>query len=235
MNYGGYFFEEVIDGYRTLSVEGREMMSVDIQTDDLAIGSVITSQSLPSRVLTVKYKLEVKDAEMILVEHRRLMSYLYKEKEVPIVFNDELDMTYYGRFTSSDTPPGDTYSYIGTFQILCESPFKYSKVHSTKKEVTQRIPYKVNPVKFVVKPIAGGNLTITDGEQTIVVENLVLNGASELELVYLDNSIRLLLNGINITKKLALTTAPESFYVYQGQKISCNNGTIEMYYREVWL
>ena len=65
MYYDGILFEGVIEGYQTLSVTGREMLSVGIESESIQIGSIITNQTLPSRTLTVKYKLEDKDPEQL--------------------------------------------------------------------------------------------------------------------------------------------------------------------------
>jgi len=96
MYYDGILLEDVIEGYQTLSVEGREMISVGIETESIQVGSIITNQTLPSRTLTVKYKLEDKDPEALQKKFDLLMWYLYKMKDVIVQFNDELDYTYHG-------------------------------------------------------------------------------------------------------------------------------------------
>ena len=117
MYYDSILLEGVIEGYQTLSVEGREMISVGIESESTQVGSIITNQTLPSRTLTVKYKLEDNDPEKLQKKFDLLMWYLYKTKDVPIQFNDELDYTYHGRFSSANSYAGDTNRIVSSFDI----------------------------------------------------------------------------------------------------------------------
>lgn len=58
MMYNGMYLEDLIDGYQTLTVEGREMLSVEVEQQEIQIGSIITNQKIPSRTLKITYKLE---------------------------------------------------------------------------------------------------------------------------------------------------------------------------------
>lgn len=44
MYYDGILLEGVIEGYQTLSVSGREMISVAIESQSVQVGSIITNQ-----------------------------------------------------------------------------------------------------------------------------------------------------------------------------------------------
>ncbi len=48
MMYDGMYLEDLIDGYQTLTVEGREMLSVEVEQQEIQIGSIITNQKIPS-------------------------------------------------------------------------------------------------------------------------------------------------------------------------------------------
>lgn len=80
MYYDNILLENVIEGYQTLSVEGREMISVGIESESIQVGSIITNQTLPSRTLTIKYKLEDRDPENLQKKFDLLMWYLYKKR-----------------------------------------------------------------------------------------------------------------------------------------------------------
>ena len=80
MYYDNILLENVIEGYQTLSVEGREMLSVGIESESIQVGSIITNQTLPSRTLTIKYKLEDRDPENLQKKFDLLMWYLYKKR-----------------------------------------------------------------------------------------------------------------------------------------------------------
>ncbi|MGC3014271.1 phage tail protein, partial [Enterococcus faecium] len=44
MMYDGMYLEDLIEGYQTLTVEGREMLSVEVEQQEIQIGSIITNQ-----------------------------------------------------------------------------------------------------------------------------------------------------------------------------------------------
>lgn len=115
MMYDGMYLEDLIEGYQTLTVEGREMLSVEVEQQDIQIGSIITNQKIPPRTLKITYKLEDRDPEKLQFKFKELLNYLYRNEDVEIRFHDELDFYYYGRYTSTDTVPGDSNSIISSF------------------------------------------------------------------------------------------------------------------------
>lgn len=231
MNYDGLFLEDLFDGYRTLVVSGREMMSVDIKSDDRNVGSVIASQRIPARTIKVEYQMTNHDSEMILVNYRYLLESLFREKDVPIYFNDEPDVIYYGRFSSSDEPSGSSYDVISSFELLCSDPRKYSyKTFSTDGDIMQRLPFRTKPLRISVKVKKSGGITVTDGTKNIKISQSLNAG----DLVVFDFSLgQVLINGTNKTNWLDLTSDFENFYLKQGQKITCSNGTLTVEYKEV--
>ena len=59
MTFNGLTFEHEIEGYRTLSVEGRELIGRDLNTlvVGTADGSYLQNVRIPDRVITVNYAL----------------------------------------------------------------------------------------------------------------------------------------------------------------------------------
>lgn len=51
MNFDGGFIEHTVSGYRTLTVSGREMLGVELTTEDVANGCIVTEERLPAREL----------------------------------------------------------------------------------------------------------------------------------------------------------------------------------------
>lgn len=88
MEYDGYFLENEIKGYTTLKVKGREMLNVDIETENPSgrNGSYITGQTLPARELTItSYAFKSSNKEyvpfkMILLFSFVRLSTLYNQK-----------------------------------------------------------------------------------------------------------------------------------------------------------
>ena len=59
MSFNGKYFENEITGYRTLHVSGREILSSEVQTEDINLidGSKYYGKRYPARTITVTYQL----------------------------------------------------------------------------------------------------------------------------------------------------------------------------------
>lgn len=88
MMYDGMYLEDLVEGYQTLKVEGREMLSLEIEQQGIQIGSFITNQSLPSRTISVTYKLEDNNPEKLQFKFKDLLNFLYRTEDVEIRFRD---------------------------------------------------------------------------------------------------------------------------------------------------
>lgn len=236
MNYDGIFLEDGIKGFRTLSVTGREMLSVDIQSDNANIGSFISAQRLPSRVLKVTYQIQNADSEQILINYRKMMAYLFKEKDVPIYFNDEKDVVYYGRYSSGEEVPGDRHSLTSSFEIFCADPRKYSlKVFTIedKNKVNGYFLFKTKPLKIEVQIEKNDGVLISNGVQQIKITKKSLKPN---DLVIFDFIMgKVLVNGVNRTNWLDLTSDFENFELKNNQTITCTNGKALLTFKEASL
>ena len=59
MSINGRYIEDIIPGYRTLTVQGRELLASDLTTADIASrdGSILKNRRYPSRSITITYQL----------------------------------------------------------------------------------------------------------------------------------------------------------------------------------
>lgn len=127
LKINGNYIEDLIYGYRTLSVSGREALSPDVQTFETGYrdGTRMKSKRYPERIITVTYQLIAKSNK----EFREAYNTLGKILDVTdaqLIFNDEPDKYYTGTpCTIGSVPPGKN-AVIGEFEILCTDPFKYS-------------------------------------------------------------------------------------------------------------
>lgn len=234
MYYDGILFEKVIEGYQTLSVEGRELISVGIESESIQVGSIITNQTLPSRTLTVKYKLEDKDPEKLQKKFDLLMWYLYKTKDVPIQFNDELDYTYHGRFSSTNTVAGDTNRIVSSFDIYCADPRKYTKQYKSDGKIATYIPYTIAPDIVRVKLSAPTSVKVTNGSLSMSITGASIVAGDVIEFRNKEGSVYV--NGVDKTNILDWAGGQlEDFYIKKGDVVKTNNGSLEVLYRVVAL
>lgn len=134
MSYNGLFLENEIDGYRTLSVTGRELTESEVtdQEIDGMDGSYYRYKTTPARTITVKYQLRARGSREFREAYNK-MNKLLSGEQVKVIFNDESDKYFIGTKTSNTQVDGGSNNVIGEIEIYCSDPRKYS---TTEKEFT---------------------------------------------------------------------------------------------------
>lgn len=134
MSYNGVYLENEIDGYRTLSVTGRELMESEVtdQEIDGMDGSYYRYKTTPARTITVKYQLRARGSREFRDAFNK-MNKLLSGEQVKVIFNDESDKYFIGTKTSNTQADGGSNNVIGEIEIYCSDPRKYS---ITEKEFT---------------------------------------------------------------------------------------------------
>lgn len=134
MSYNGVYLENEIDGYRTLSVTGRELMEsevTDVEIDGMD-GTYYRYKTFPARTITVKYQLTARGSREFREAFNK-MNKLLSGEQVKVIFNDESDKYFIGTKTSNTQVDGGSNNVIGEIEIYCSDPRKYS---TTEKEFT---------------------------------------------------------------------------------------------------
>lgn len=132
MSYNGVYLENEIDGYRTLSVTGRELMESEVtdQEIDGMDGSYYRYKTTPARTITVRYQLLARGSREFRDAFNK-MNKLLSGEQVKVIFNDETDKYFIGTKTSNTQVDGGSNNVIGEIEIYCSDPRKYS---TTEKE-----------------------------------------------------------------------------------------------------
>ncbi|EPE2379553.1 distal tail protein Dit [Enterococcus hirae] len=133
MNINGSFLEDLIPGYQTLDVEGRELFETTNEYAQLGIrdGERHIYNRIPSRKLVIKYYLKAEDPSSFRDKFNKLNVTLFTENEVSIWFNDEPEMIFKGTKASIDEVNSAYYWATGSFTIKCGDPYKYTKSDAT--------------------------------------------------------------------------------------------------------
>lgn len=134
MSYNGVYLENEIDGYRTLSVTGRELMESEVtdQEIDGMDGSYYRYKTTPTRTITIRYQLLARGSREFRDAFNK-MNKLLSGEQVKVIFNDESDKYFIGTKTSNTQVDGGSNNVIGEIEIYCSDPRKYS---TTEKEFT---------------------------------------------------------------------------------------------------
>lgn len=127
LQINGEYIENLIEGYRTLHVRGREALSAELGVYEVGVrdGAKLLSHRYPARIITVTYQLIASSNEAFRDAYNKLGKIL-SAKEAVLVFRDETDKYYTGTAsTISEVEPGRN-SVIGEIEFYCADPFKYS-------------------------------------------------------------------------------------------------------------
>lgn len=146
LQLNGEYLEDIIPGYRTLTVSGREALNKVIKSFETGIrhGTTLQSSRYPERIITVTYQILTKTNEEFREAYNILGSLLSLD-ESELVFADEPDKFFIGTCTKIDVPRAGTNCVVGTLEFTCNDPFKYSVEE-----------YEVSP------SIVGSKMTVED-------------------------------------------------------------------------
>lgn len=127
MSYGGVYLEHMVEGYRTLYVNGREKISAYINYDETQTmdGASFRNMRYEPRTLTVGFQLHSASPAAMVAAYNTIVR-LLSQKQARIIFADEPDKYFVGTKTKiMGTPPGRL-AVTGEIEIFCADPFKYS-------------------------------------------------------------------------------------------------------------
>lgn len=127
LQINGEYIENLIPGYRTLSVSGREALSPELSTYETGVrdGATLKSKRYPARKIIVQYQLIAESNEAFREAYNQL-AYILNVENAELIFNDETDKFFTGTPSAiEEVEPGKN-AVIGEFEILCTDPFKYS-------------------------------------------------------------------------------------------------------------
>lgn len=142
----GSFLEDIIPGFLTTHVSGREFVERDLVDYDetRADGSTLNYSRYPAREIEVEYVL----GETMDVYHPafvKLMSYLNR-KDAKIIFNDEPNRYFIGTPVMTKVDKKTIFAK-GTYVIKCYDPFKYD-VNETEVIGVQEVVDGVDVIKL---------------------------------------------------------------------------------------
>lgn len=233
MQFNGVFIEDELLGYRTLTVSGREMVGVELDTQSVKNGALTLDRRLPSRTLTIEYELKADDNYHFQKMFQQLRSILHTDGEVEIRFADEPDTFYYAQLSGVESVPNYTNHVKSIFTLHSDSPFKFGKVITSYGAVTINAPYPTPAHEIRLLLSASTQLvTITNGVQEIRLDG---NFDSGEELVINTQQGTVMIGEQDVTYTVALNSDFENFVIEQGQTVSSPEGAIELRMREWWL
>lgn len=127
MSFNGEYIENLIDGYRTLYVKGRDTLSPEIEIGEVGVrdGAYLKNKRFPARIITVGYQLLAETNTAFRSKFNALNDLLNTE-DAELIFADEDDKYFIGTVQNFGDVPEGRNSITSEFEIICTDPFKYS-------------------------------------------------------------------------------------------------------------
>ena len=137
MKYNGVYLENEIPGYRTLYVQGRELMGAEVRDKQITglDGSVYYGKTYPPRTIVVGYQL-IADDNAAFRDAYNKMNQILDAEQVQIIFADETDKYFVGTKIGNTDPDPGANAVVGEIEIYCADPLKYA---TTLKEFTASV------------------------------------------------------------------------------------------------
>lgn len=127
MQFNGEYIENLIQGYRTLYVKGRDVLSPEIEVGEVGVrdGSYLKNKRFPARIITIGYQLLGGTNEGFRAKYNALNELLNTE-DAQLIFHDEEDKYFTGTVQGFGDVPEGRNSITSEIEIICADPFKYS-------------------------------------------------------------------------------------------------------------
>lgn len=129
----GEYIENHIEGYKTLTVSGRESLEYNVSDADRPTGmdgKEYYGKSMPERNLVIKFMLQANTAAAFMTQYRALKKFCSGEKRI-IRFADEPNTHYTGTLINMDTPSAGMISVISEMTFYCADPYLYADDDTT--------------------------------------------------------------------------------------------------------
>ena len=125
--FNGNYLENVIPGYRTLYVSGREVLGTEITDLETGVsdGTKYRRKRYQPRTIVVGYQLIAEDNSAFRSAYNKLNA-LLDEEQATLIFADEPDKYYIGTKQGAGEVPAGKNSITSELEFYCADPFKYS-------------------------------------------------------------------------------------------------------------
>lgn len=233
MSINGTPVNEIVDGYRQLSVSGRGLVGQEVKTTSIAgrRGVWVEDISEPSRVLEIKYQLEAKTSEELREKFDKLNLFLRTtnngSKTLEVTFKDEPSFTYYAIFSGVDSFEENSKSIVSRFSLLVPDGYKKSQLKTSTGIIELTGAFEVMPEKIVVTTTKTTNtVRITNGRQTISFTG-AYDANQDITISFDTDEVKASYKNRSILSELDLFSDFENFKVRNRDTVSATNATVK--------
>lgn len=159
MKIDGQYIEDLIPGYQTLQVGGRELLKQDAKSNPIGIsdGEMLEYVRNPSREITVGYQLIAADEKSFRTAFYKLSGILHGDTH-QVSFNDDLSVYWNAVLTDVDDVPKGRNAITSSFTLFVPDGI----AHSVATKTFDNMPYKNVPVNMLTGTAASKSYHGTD-------------------------------------------------------------------------
>ena len=141
----GQYIEDLIEGYSTLRVSGRDALTKLLASNEYRTdGAIFDYGKFPIRDIVVEYIVDAGSPEALREKNNQLVN-LLNQDEADVQFNDEYDKFFIGSISINQPTTSFPLFIEGSYTIKCFNPFKYSTAVKTALPI-----YNGNTANFVI-------------------------------------------------------------------------------------
>lgn len=252
----GVNLDYTVEGFTTLAVHGREIISRNIVTQDFKTisgggkrqisrnyrdnsfsGNKYLGSALPSRSIKVEFLLKSSTNKNFREVCERLNYHLHNE-QMTVQFTDDLDYQFFGTLSGAEDIDAISNSVIGSFELECADPFKYSvrdRIFNFETEGKFNF-YTLYPAIFSKIEIElKGDANVFKLTNATTGESIILNDDFEIgdKIIINIEENTITKNGIDIFSKLALISDLETFgAIFNDELVTSIPSQAEIYFKE---
>lgn len=229
----------------TLNISGRGLMGYtnNIKPVPGLDGGLFESAYLEPRTLEVEIQIEAIDTDTFLRTFEQMNRIFRTIGEVPIQFTDEIESTYFGRYTSGNQPKEDSNSQVFTITFMCSDPFKEMAQktidYTNASTMTVDSDFPVKPYIKIVFPGLTHEFKVHNTTQDLTIDYRRTDGfnTQNYHLKMDENEIHRSTNQTEGYSGLVLSADWEDFTIQTGDQIVVQPEpqTIRIHYKGVKL
>lgn len=245
MLFNGEYIENLVEGYQTLKVKGRETLGYTTSQNNSVEGrdgGITLDMRLKPRTLTVTYKLQSDTDTGLQVAYRDLISALNTDKkDVEISFLDDKNIFYFGKVVDFGAVADWKNDIVSTFTIHCDDGYKYGNLQTLTG----------NPINFtttssfrnrpdLIRLTIGTDTKKVTLKNTITGKQIVLNGnypAGKVIEIDVKNTTVQTNTGFNLFGDVDYTLSSFSDFTFRGGEsltVTPTDISVSIDYRERW-
>lgn len=241
LKIGDDYVGDVVQGFRTLNVSGRETLSNTVDIESLRYRGVVRETGLPPRTIEVQYQLTADTSTELLKKFKLLRKCLttrdyFNQDGFVFSFDDE-PASYYGYLSNMETPEANSTHIISSFTLICPEPWKLGELKITGGDVPIDTFYPTVPELIQVEiteptntlEIKSGEYNITfDPEKTTLSRGDVVKIFPQEGLVFVGDK--------RSEHLISLTSDFQNFEIFREQTVTVSGlHVLSVLMRERWL